>query len=79
MSVEAVRAALARVVDPEIRRPITELDMIREVRVDGTTAFVDLRLTIIGCPAADTIERDVREAVASVAAVEHLDLAIGVM
>jgi ATP-binding protein involved in chromosome partitioning len=75
----AVRAALARVVDPEIRRPITELDMIRDVRVDGTTAHVGLRLTIVGCPAADRIERDVREAVASVAGVEHLDLEIGVM
>ena len=32
MSVDAVRAALARVVDPEIRRPITELDMVREVK-----------------------------------------------
>jgi ATP-binding protein involved in chromosome partitioning len=75
----AVQAALARVVDPEIRRPITELDMIREVRVEGATAHVGLRLTIVGCPAADRIERDVREAVASVAGVEHLDLEIGVM
>ena len=30
----AVRAALARVLDPEIRRPITELDMVRSVTVD---------------------------------------------
>jgi ATP-binding protein involved in chromosome partitioning len=76
---DAVRAALARVQDPEIRRPITELDMIREVTVEGTTAHVDLRLTIVGCPAADTIERDVRAAVAAVPGIETLDLQIGVM
>jgi ATP-binding protein involved in chromosome partitioning len=75
----AVRTALARVVDPEIRRPITDLDMIREVTVAGTTAHVDLRLTIVGCPAADTIERDVRAAVLAVAGIEAIDLEIGVM
>lgn len=60
---DAVRRALARVQDPEIRRPITDLDMVRGVSVDGGTARVEVRLTIVGCPAADTIERDVREAV----------------
>ena len=32
---EAVRAALATVEDPEIRRPITDLDMVRSVDVDA--------------------------------------------
>jgi ATP-binding protein involved in chromosome partitioning len=31
----AVRAALARVLDPEIRRPITELDMVEAVEVSA--------------------------------------------
>ncbi len=79
MNAEAVRAALARVVDPEIRRPITELDMIREVTVQDAVARVDLRLTIVGCPAADTIERDVRAAVLAVDGIERLELEIGVM
>ncbi|MBX3194642.1 MAG: Mrp/NBP35 family ATP-binding protein [Microbacteriaceae bacterium] len=75
----AVRAALARVLDPEIRRPITELDMVREVRVEDGTARIDLRLTIVGCPAADTIERDVRAAAAAVPGIEAVALDIGVM
>jgi ATP-binding protein involved in chromosome partitioning len=79
VTADEVRAALARVQDPEIRRPITELDMVRDVRVEGGVAHVDLRLTILGCPAADTIERDVREAVARVPGVERLELEIGVM
>ncbi|HEV7742400.1 MAG TPA: P-loop NTPase [Pseudolysinimonas sp.] len=74
-----VLAALSRVVDPEIRRPITELDMVRDVSVDGPTAHIDLRLTIVGCPAADTIERDVRAAALSVAGIETVDLVVGVM
>jgi ATP-binding protein involved in chromosome partitioning len=76
---EAVRRALAGVQDPEIRRPITELDMIREVAVEDGVARIDLRLTIVGCPAADRIERDVRAAATSVAGVDRLDLEIGVM
>ncbi len=76
---DAVRAALARVVDPEIRRPITELDMVADVAVDGPTARVAVNLTIVGCPAADRIERDVRDAVLAVPGVDAIDLEVGVM
>ena len=71
---------LQRVIDPEIRRPIVELDMIGGVSVDaGGVASVSLKLTIVGCPAADTIERDVRAAVAATPDVTGVDLAISVM
>ncbi|WP_443027314.1 iron-sulfur cluster assembly protein [Sphingomonas sp. LR61] len=47
----AVLAALGRVIDPEIRRPVTELDMIRGVDVQpGGAVRVDLQLTIVGAP-----------------------------
>lgn len=78
-SSEVLLAALARVIDPEIRRPITELGMIRSAYLDDGNARVDLALTVTYCPAADRIERDVREAVASVAGVTELDLSVGVM
>ena len=66
-SASDVRVALTRVIDPELRLPITELGMVGDVSVDGDRATVDLKLTIVGCPAADTIERDVREASLTVA------------
>lgn len=76
----AVLAALGRVIDPEIRRPVTELDMIRGVDVQpGGAVRVDLQLTIVGCPAADTIERDVRAAAGSVDGVASVDVAVDVM
>ncbi len=76
----AVRTALARVIDPELRRPVTELDMISGVAVDAAgAASIGLTLTIVGCPAADTIERDVRAAAASVAGVTSVDVTVGVM
>jgi ATP-binding protein involved in chromosome partitioning len=76
---QLVHRALSRVIDPEIRKPITDLDMVAGVEVapDGA-ATVGIKLTIIGCPAADTIERDVRAAVASVPGVTsvHVDVTI---
>ena len=79
-TVERVRVALARVIDPEIRRPITELDMIGGVVVDPAgVARVDLKLTIVGCPAADSIERDVRAAAATAEGVSAVEVAVSVM
>ena len=76
----AVLAALGRVIDPEIRKPITELDMVGGVAVtESGLATVDLKLTIIGCPAADTIERDVRDATASVPGISAVDVAVSIM
>lgn len=72
-------AALDRVIDPEIRRPITELDMIGAADVVDTVAAIDLKLTIVGCPAADRIEADVRAAALSVPGVTSVALTIGVM
>ncbi|MBW4032290.1 MAG: Mrp/NBP35 family ATP-binding protein [Acidobacteria bacterium] len=76
---EALLAALDRVQDPEIRRPITELDMVRSATVVNGVAAIDLRLTIVGCPAADRIEAEVRAAASAVDGVERVDLALGVM
>jgi ATP-binding protein involved in chromosome partitioning len=74
-----VLSALGRVIDPEIRKPIVELDMIGGVSVQGGTASIALKLTIVGCPAADTIERDVREAAASVPGISAVDVDVTIM
>jgi ATP-binding protein involved in chromosome partitioning len=74
-----VLRALATVIDPEIRRPITELDMVGEVSVRDGAASVGIKLTIVGCPAADRIESDVREAVASVPGVASTEILVTVM
>ncbi|MCU1584727.1 MAG: hypothetical protein JWM49_1283 [Microbacteriaceae bacterium] len=75
-----IERALSRVIDPEIRKPITQLDMIGAVRVsDSGEATVALKLTIVGCPAAQTIERDVREATVAVAGVTSVSVDVSVM
>ena len=77
---QRVQAALARVLDPEIRRPITELDMVAGVDVAASGQVnVGLKLTIAGCPAATRIEQDVRAAAESVAGVGNASVAVSVM
>lgn len=75
----AVRRAVGAVLDPELRRPLADLDMLREISVDGGTARVGIALTIVGCPAAERIAADVRGAAASVAGIADVELDIGVM
>jgi ATP-binding protein involved in chromosome partitioning len=77
---ERVRAALATVKDPEIRRPITELDMVKSVDInaDGVVA-VAIYLTIAGCPLRDTLTRDVTAAVAALPGVRRVDVTLDVM
>lgn len=75
----AVRRAVGAVIDPELRLPLADLDMVRDVRLDGGTATVAIDLTIVGCPAADRIEADVRRAAASVDGVAEVAVEVGVM
>ena len=70
---EAVDAALARVNDPEIKRPITDLGMVDTVEIEGGTVRLTVLLTVAGCPLKDTINRDVNAALRAVAGVTDVD------
>lgn len=74
-----VRDAVGAVTDPELRRPLAELDMVREVSVNDGIARVAIALTIVGCPAASRIESDVSRAAASVEGVAEVSIDLGVM
>jgi ATP-binding protein involved in chromosome partitioning len=76
---EAVDAALARVHDPEIKRPITELGMVEAIQIDGGLVRLTVLLTVAGCPMKDTITRDVNAALRAVPGVTDVDLTLGVM
>jgi ATP-binding protein involved in chromosome partitioning len=75
-----VTAALAKVNDPEIRRPITDLGMVKNVEVTpGGEVRVDVYLTVAGCPLRDTITKDVTAAVSGVPGVTTVDVRLDVM
>jgi ATP-binding protein involved in chromosome partitioning len=77
---EQVMAALASVNDPEIKRPITDLGMVKAVEVgDAGQIRVEVFLTVAGCPLRDTITRDVTAAVSALAGVTGVEVALDVM
>jgi len=77
---DQIRAALATVNDPEIKRPITELNMVDHVSAgDDGRVSVRVLLTVAGCPLKDTINRDVNAALTKVPGVTGVDLEMGVM
>jgi ATP-binding protein involved in chromosome partitioning len=80
-TVEAeIRAALGGVQDPEIRRPITDLGMVRSVDVsaDGE-ARIGILLTVAGCPLRDKLTSDITAAVGAVAGISRVSVDFGVM
>jgi ATP-binding protein involved in chromosome partitioning len=76
----AVRAALAKVIDPELRRPITELNMVKSVVVepDGAT-HVGIYLTTAACPKKSEISERVRTVVADVPGTAAVTVDLDVM
>ncbi|WP_336603852.1 Mrp/NBP35 family ATP-binding protein [Agromyces seonyuensis] len=78
-SADAVRVAVGAVTDPELRRPLGELDMIRSVEVLDGVASVGILLTIAGCPMAQRIERDVHDAASGVPGIHDVRVEVGVM
>ncbi|APT82951.1 Mrp/NBP35 family ATP-binding protein [Corynebacterium ammoniagenes] len=75
----AVRSALSRVEDPEIGKPITELNMVNTVEVDGQDVSVEILLTIAGCPMKDTINTNVRAAIEDIEGVGNVNVTLGSM
>src|SRR5207302_2114874 len=72
--------ALATVEDPEIHRPITDLDMVESVAIDRTGAVrLGILLTVAGCPLRDKLRADITAAVAAVPGVTGVAVDFGVM
>ncbi len=76
---DEILRALEQVVDPELRKPVTELDMVRDVRVDGGHVAVTIALTVAGCPLRSSFEEQVGRALGEVAGVEEVSLGFDVM
>src|SRR5271168_3837495 len=70
----AVMEALRGAIDPELHKDLVTLGMAKNVQVrDGAVSLV-VTLTTPACPLRETIEKDVRAALANVPGVTTLDL-----
>lgn len=76
---EAILAALANVIDPELRKPVTELDMVRGIDIEGGDVTVTIALTVVGCPLRSSFQDQVHQFVSAVEGVESVRLEFDVM
>jgi ATP-binding protein involved in chromosome partitioning len=76
---DEVMKALERVIDPELQRPVTELDMVRDVEISDGIVSLTIVLTIAGCPLRQSFEQQVEQALAGVPGVRGVKLSFGVM
>jgi ATP-binding protein involved in chromosome partitioning len=75
VDLEALRAAIGAVEDPEIHRSLADLGMIRSLEVTPEGAVSTLiALTIPGCPLKDKLDRDITDAAQSVAGVTSVNV-----
>jgi ATP-binding protein involved in chromosome partitioning len=76
---DAIQAALATVDDPEIRRPITELGMVKGFTVTDRRITVELLLTVSGCPLRDKLNTDITAALTKIPGIDEVRVDFGVM
>ena len=67
---QAALAALRKVIDPELRRDLVSLNMVKNLEVQGTSVSLLVELTTPACPLKDTIGRDVEAALRAAGATE---------
>lgn len=72
-----VLAALDRVQDPELHASIVRLGMVKDLVIDGPQVTVTVELTTPACPLKETIETDIRAALADVPGVGEVELTWG--
>jgi ATP-binding protein involved in chromosome partitioning len=76
---DQITEALSRVIDPELRKPVTELGMVRGVDIEGSHAAVTIALTVPGCPLRSSFEEQVQRELGGLPGIESVSLAFDVM
>ncbi|BDV25689.1 sodium:proton antiporter [Corynebacterium ulcerans] len=79
LSESTVRAALARVEDPEIGRPITEIGMVKSIVINGNDIHVEIYLTIAACPMKNTLTENTRAVLEELPGVGEVSVSTDVM
>jgi ATP-binding protein involved in chromosome partitioning len=74
-----IRKALEKVIDPELKKSLVELDMVKNVSISDSHVLVEIALTVPGCPLKAQIRRQVIEEVSQVKGVSQVKVSLRVM
>lgn len=76
VSSDDVLKALRSVSDPELRRDIVALNMVRDLKVEGGVAYFTLNLTTPACPLRSQMEEEARKAAGSVKGISRVEMKV---
>lgn len=71
---EQVMEALKEVIDPEIGVSLVEMNLIKDVLIEGDKVKVKMTLTTPGCPLANQLVGDVKRKVESLEGVKEAEV-----
>jgi metal-sulfur cluster biosynthetic enzyme len=71
---DQVMQALKEVIDPEIGVSLVEMNLIKDVLVEGDKVKVKMTLTTPGCPLANQLVDDVKKKVESLEGVKKAEV-----
>jgi len=76
---EIVLESLKNVLDPEIRKNLVELNMIKDIEISGQNVIINVVLTTKGCPLKDQIRKDIISEVKKIEEVKNVEVVYGEM
>ena len=76
VGIDQVLQKLSTVIDPDLKKDIVSMGMIKDLEVDRSNLKFTLELTTPACPFNADIEEDVRRVVGELDGVENLDLKV---
>jgi len=74
VSNEQVINQLRQVNDPELHKDLVTLNMVKGVKIDGSSVNVHVELTTPACPLKDQIQKDVQTAVLALDGVDNVEV-----
>ena len=76
VAVDEVLMTLSTVIDPDLKKDIVSMGMIKDLEINGNDLKFTLELTTPACPFNDEIEQDVRKAISSIQGIGKFDMKV---
>ena len=74
---EQVLQALSKVMDPELRKDLVSLNMIKDIAIKGSEVAFTVELTTPACPLRTQIQKDAENAVLAIDGVDSVKVTMG--
>lgn len=71
---QRILEALNKVQEPELNKDLVSLNMIRDIKIDGTRVSFTVILTTPACPLKSQIEQEAKNAVLSIPGIDEVDI-----